>query len=171
MVLWGFSFFLGASLVTQLVKNPPAMQETWFDSWVGKICGRRNRLPTPVFLGFPGTSASKESTCNVGDLGSIPGLWNHLPQIGTWTYVLGLEPSQNPAWDLNPCGWDSNPVKTLSIWFQDLMKLRFLMFHCRKNSVRDKVIGKWIYSESERSTLHRVWAVAEGECDPEIWCG
>ena len=66
--------------------------------------------------------------------------------------MLGLEPSQNPAWDLNPCGWDSNPVKTLSIWFQDLMKLRFLMFHCRKNSVRDKVIGKWIYSESERST-------------------
>ena len=31
-------------------------------------------LPTPVFLGFPGGSAGKESTCNVGDLGSIPGL-------------------------------------------------------------------------------------------------
>jgi len=25
-------------------------------------------------LGFPGGSASKESACNVGDLGSIPGL-------------------------------------------------------------------------------------------------
>ena len=25
-------------------------------------------------LGFPGVSAGKESTCNVGDLGSIPGL-------------------------------------------------------------------------------------------------
>ena len=36
------------------------------------------------------------------------------------------------------------------------MKLRFLKSHCRKNSVRDKVIGKkWIYSDSERSTLHR----------------
>ena len=31
-------------------------------------------LPTPVFLGFPGGSAGKESTCNVGDLGWIPGL-------------------------------------------------------------------------------------------------
>ena len=31
-------------------------------------------LPTPVFLGFPGGSAGKESSCNVGDLGSIPGL-------------------------------------------------------------------------------------------------
>ena len=31
-------------------------------------------LPTPVFLGFLYGSAGKESTCNVGDLGSIPGL-------------------------------------------------------------------------------------------------
>ena len=31
-------------------------------------------LPTPVFLGFPDGSDSKESVCNVGDLGSIPGL-------------------------------------------------------------------------------------------------
>ena len=31
-------------------------------------------LPTPVFLGFPCGSAGKESACNVGDLGSIPGL-------------------------------------------------------------------------------------------------
>ena len=30
--------------------------------------------PTPVFLGFPGGSISKESTHNVGDLDSIPGL-------------------------------------------------------------------------------------------------
>ena len=31
-------------------------------------------LPTPVFLGFPGGSAGKESTYNVGDLDLIPGL-------------------------------------------------------------------------------------------------
>ena len=31
-------------------------------------------LPIPVFLGFPGGSDSKESACNAGDLGSIPGL-------------------------------------------------------------------------------------------------
>ena len=28
----------------------------------------------PTSLGFPGGSAGKESTCNLGDLGSIPGL-------------------------------------------------------------------------------------------------
>ena len=33
-----------------------------------------DRLPTPVFLGFPGGSAGEESACNVGDLGSIRGL-------------------------------------------------------------------------------------------------
>ena len=35
---------------------------------------RSYRLPTPVFLGFPCGSAGKESSCNVGDLGSISGL-------------------------------------------------------------------------------------------------
>ena len=39
-------------------------------------------------------------------------------------------------------GWHSNPAKTQGTWFQDLMKLRFLTSHHRKNSVRDKVIGK-----------------------------
>ena len=63
-----------ASLRAQLVKNPPAVQETQLDSWVGKIRWRRDRLPAPVFLGFPGGSAGKESTCNAGDLASIPGL-------------------------------------------------------------------------------------------------
>ena len=43
-------------------------------AWVWKICRRRDRLPTPVFLGFPCGSAGKESACNAGDLGSIPGL-------------------------------------------------------------------------------------------------
>ena len=35
---------------------------------------RRDRLPTPVFLGFPAGSYDKESACNAGNPGSIPGL-------------------------------------------------------------------------------------------------
>ena len=46
----------------------------WFDFWVRKIRWRRDRLPTPVFLGFSCGSADKESTCNTGDLGLTPGL-------------------------------------------------------------------------------------------------
>ena len=45
-----------------------------FDSWVRKIPWRRDKLPTPVFLGSAGGSDGKESTCNVGDLDSILGL-------------------------------------------------------------------------------------------------
>ena len=41
---------------------------------VGKIHWRRDRLSTPIFLGFPCGSSGKESACNAGDLGSIPGL-------------------------------------------------------------------------------------------------
>ena len=55
-------------------KFRPTLRRPRFNSWVGKIRWRRDRLPTPVFLGFPGGSAGKESTCNAGDLGSIPGL-------------------------------------------------------------------------------------------------
>ena len=37
-----------------------------------KITAGIGYSPTSVFLGFPCGSAGKESTCNVGDLGSIP---------------------------------------------------------------------------------------------------
>ena len=43
-------------------------QETPGVSW------SRVRLSTPIFLGFLCGSADKESACNAGDLGSIPGL-------------------------------------------------------------------------------------------------
>ena len=40
----------------------------------GRSNGDRDRLPTTLFLGFPGGSAGRESDYNAGDLGSIPGL-------------------------------------------------------------------------------------------------
>ena len=51
---WLMWFTGGAFLIAQLVKNPPAVQETpvqWFRKthW---------RIPTPVFLGFPCGSAT-----------------------------------------------------------------------------------------------------------------
>ena len=70
----GFPAEYRAAPVDQLVKNPPAMQEIPVQFLCGKICWRRDRLPTPVLLGFPGGSDSKESACNAGDLDSIPGL-------------------------------------------------------------------------------------------------
>ena len=66
---FALQYGLGASLVAQLVKNLQCKRPQ-FDSWVRTIPWRRNRLPTPVFLGFPGGSNGKESARNVGDLGS-----------------------------------------------------------------------------------------------------
>ena len=65
---------LFTSLIDQLVKKLPAMQETLVQFQSREDPGRRDKLPTPVFLGFPCGSAGKESTCNAGNLGSIPGL-------------------------------------------------------------------------------------------------
>ena len=54
------------------------------DPWVGKIPWKREWQPTPVLLGFPGGSGSKESTCNAGDLSLIM----LLPHLLLGTYVF-----------------------------------------------------------------------------------
>ena len=64
----------GASLIAQLVKNLPAIQETPVQFLGKEDPLERNMLPNPVFLGFPFGSAAKESACNMGGLDSIPGL-------------------------------------------------------------------------------------------------
>ena len=57
---------------------------------------RRNRLPTPVFLGFPCGSAGKESACNAGDLDLIPGLGRSLRERkGYPVQYPGLENSKD----------------------------------------------------------------------------
>ena len=63
-----------ASLVAQMVKNRLQCKRPRFHSWVRKFPWRRDRLPTPVFKGFPGGSDGRESACNVEDLVSTPGL-------------------------------------------------------------------------------------------------
>ena len=72
ILLNGFSASVetvGAFLVAQLVKNEPAMQETLIRFLSQKIPWRRDRLPTPIFLGLPGGSDGKEYAYSAGDLG------------------------------------------------------------------------------------------------------
>ena len=85
-----------ASLVAQLVKNPSAMQETLVRplDWEDPL--EKDKLPTPVFLGFPGGSAGKKSACNAGNLGSIPGLgWSPEEGYGNPLQHSGLENSMD----------------------------------------------------------------------------
>ena len=67
-----------------------------FDSQAGKILWRRDRLPSPVFLGAPCGSAGKESTCNTGDVGLIPGLGRSLGEGKRYPFQYsGLENSMD----------------------------------------------------------------------------
>ena len=50
-----------------MVKNAPAMQETWAHTWVGKIPWRRAWQPTPVFL--PGESPGMEESGGLQSMG------------------------------------------------------------------------------------------------------
>ena len=50
--------------------------------------------------GFPGGSAAKESVCNAGDLGSIPG-WEDLLEKGTVTHSSIL--AWRIPWTEEPC--------------------------------------------------------------------
>ena len=58
-----------ASLVAQLVKNLPGMQETPVKFLGQEDPWRRDGLCNSVFMGFPGGSNGKESACQRGDLG------------------------------------------------------------------------------------------------------
>ena len=66
--------FFGTSLVAQLVKNPSTWQEipVWFLDQEDPL--EKDRVHASIFLGFYSGSDSKESTCNSGDPGLIPGL-------------------------------------------------------------------------------------------------
>ena len=65
------------SHIAQLVKNPPAMQETpGLILGLGRSAGEGisyplEWVPHGLYWGFSCGSAGKESACNVGDLGLI----------------------------------------------------------------------------------------------------
>ena len=63
-----------ASLVVQMIKNLPAVQETQILSLGREDPLQKGMATHSSILAFPCGSAGKESTCNAGDLGSIPGL-------------------------------------------------------------------------------------------------
>ena len=73
-----------ASLVVQMVKNLPAMRETWVWSqvWVGKICWRRAWQPTLVFL--PGESPWTEVPGRLQPMGSQSVRHNWATKHNTW---------------------------------------------------------------------------------------
>ena len=98
--LHGFPRKSHASLVVQMVKNQPAMQETWVRSPGWKIPWRRAWQPTPVFL--PGESPGTEEPGGLQSMGSQRGghdrATNHRKEIPcslTW-YSGGTSLTSGP---------------------------------------------------------------------------
>ena len=63
-----------ASLMAQLIKNPPVMQKTPVQFLGLEEPLQKGQATHSSILGLPYGSAGKETSCNVGDLGSIPRL-------------------------------------------------------------------------------------------------
>jgi len=73
-----------------------------------------------IFLGFPPGSVDKESTCNVGDLGSTPGL-GRFP----WKKVWQPSPKFLPGESL----WTEEPGRLQSVGFQRAVSIAsFFLF-------------------------------------------
>ena len=117
-----------ASLIAQLVRF-------WFDPWVRKIPWRRDRLPTPVLLGFPCGSAGEESAHNAEDLGSIPGL-QRSPREGKG-YPLQYSALEN-AMDYVVRGFSKSQTRLSDFHFHFLRGLfpaqgsNLGLLHCRQ---------------------------------------
>ena len=82
--------------MAQLVKNLPAMQETSVRFLGQEDPLEKGQATHSSILGFPCGSAGKESACNVGDLGLIPGLGrSHGEGKGYPLHYSGLENSMD----------------------------------------------------------------------------
>ena len=129
--------------VPQLVKNPPATQETWVRSLGqenspggghGDPLQYSGQWPQDKLLdfGLPQSFSGKESACNMGDLGSVPGLgrslWRRerLPTPGFWP---GESHGLYHAWDCRELD-TTEPLSLHLVLLQVLCSSQFL-FICR----------------------------------------
>ena len=92
--------------MAQLVKNMPAMQETWVQSLGWEYPLEKRMAIHSTVLAWKIGSDSKEYACNAGDLGSILGLGiSSGEKNGYPLYCSGLENSMNRgAWQVTVHG-------------------------------------------------------------------
>ena len=126
-----FLFFFQSTLIAQLVKNLPAMQETPVQFQVRKICWRRDRLPSPVFLGFPVAQLVKNP----------PAMWE------TWVRSLGWEDplEKGKATHSSILAWRSpwgHKESDMTEQPSFLMKIKFYKIHFDDNKKRSTVQKK-----------------------------
>ena len=96
---------LWISLIVKLVKNHLQCWRPWLDSWVGKICWRRDGLPTPVFMGYPGALRQQRIHLQWGRPGFHPWV-RKIPWRRAWQPTAVFLPGESP-WTEEPGGLQS----------------------------------------------------------------
>ena len=91
---------LGTSMVWKFFMLMSLLRHDYRDYRVASFLSSSMRV-----TGFPGSSAGKESTCNAGDLGSIPGL-GRFPWRRAWQPTPVFLPGES-RWTEEPGGLQS----------------------------------------------------------------
>ena len=125
-------------MIAQLVKNPPAVQETPVQVLGLKDLLETDPRPTSVLLGFPGGSAGKQSACNAGDLGSIP--------------RLGRSPGEGKGYPLQYSGLENSMDHIVHEVKKSQTRLSDVHFHC----VRREASGQGENFNSSIPALRRL---------------
>ena len=86
-------------------------------------------------MGFPGGSDGKESACNVGDLGSIPG--------------LGRSPGEGNGYPLQYSGLENSMDYIVHRVAKSLTRLRNFHFHFKRHAVISYVLLIRFFKENK----------------------
>ena len=120
-----------------------------FDSWVGKICWRIDRLPTPVFLGFLCGSAVKNPPAmwqtSIWSLG-----WEDLLEKGKATHIQysGLE---------NSMDYIVRGVTMSRTWLTDFHFLSLSGGSSYDQCILHSVSNEWYYSKISKQCISDGW--------------
>ena len=123
------------------------MQETPVQSLGQETPWRRERPPTAGFSGSPCGSAGKESTCNVGELGSIPGSGRSSKEgNGYPLQYSGLENSMGYIVHGVTKSW----TRLSDFYFHNFIKLR--------NQPKDNILGPCIQESYHCSLVEKSYS-------------
>ena len=103
------------------MKNLPVIQETRFNSWVGKNPWRRDRLHTPVILGLPWLLRWQRIYvhCRRLGLGRSPGGGHGKPLQYSWWGFSDISVGNESACNAGDCGsisWRRERLPTPVLW-------------------------------------------------------
>ena len=116
--------YVCASLIVQLIKIHLKCRRPQFYSWVRRICWRRVKLLTPVFMGFPSGSAVK----------NLPAMWE------TWVQSLGWRREKLPT----PVFWPGEFHGLYSPWgCKELDTIKWLSLYIAFSTNNNTFVEKW----------------------------